>query len=122
MRQRSLVPWLLAFGFLALACGGNQRQTTLRASFVTVGAVLSGFETWESEHQDKIIAEAPTKEAGREQLDLFRIKRDHVYKLFPVVYQAIALAAVSDDEKTLAAAADAAKKLIDAVTALKEKP
>jgi hypothetical protein len=107
---------------LLVGCGGNQRQTTLKAMFTTLNAARDGFEKWDEVRQQQIIDAATSKEAGQAVLATFREARDKVYLAFEIGYRALAAAALSEDELTLETARKMSEQLFKEIATLQGRP
>lgn len=121
--MRALAPGAIVLLLVTIGltgCGGNQRQRALKTSLTAINAARDGFEKWDETQQQKIVAEATSKEAGRAALDEFRAKRDKIFVAFEVAYRAIAGAALQDDELSLKTAQKMANEVIDAISKLQE--
>lgn len=120
-------PIALFFGVLVLAqvtaCGANQRQKTLHASFIAVTSACDGLEAWDTDRQKQIVAActepACTREEGHKRLDEHQAKLDKAYAGCGLAIRKIAEAYDAKGEVTLKRAADEAAKLFDEIQKLK---
>jgi hypothetical protein len=109
-----------SMGLIATGCTGHKRQDTLRASLIAVDAARDGFVKLDGDRQQAIVAAATSFEDGKTKLEAYRAWRDKILVAFPVVYRAIALASMHDDEASLNDAIKQAKVLLKAIEAFKE--
>jgi len=105
---------------LVMGCGASAREKTLRATFVTVNAARDGFTAFDVQHQQQIVADAKTLEAGAAALAAYRQDRERVLALFEGVYHVLAAATFTDDVKTVATLVELAENLQKALDDLKK--
>jgi len=97
-------------------CGG--RQHTLSASMLGVDAAGVAFTTWDTEHQDALVASATSIADGQAKLGEYRAARAKIEAAFAVAYRALAAAAL-DKDSPMKAALDAVKALDEAIASLR---
>lgn len=106
---------------LMSACTSGQRKDTLHATLLSVNAARDGFTAWDSDHQQRIVETADSREVAETSLSDYRAKRTPVINGFELTYRVIAMAATQSDEVSLKAALAKAGELIDAINKLTEK-
>ena len=99
----------------AEACSGADRQKTIQATLSATNAAGSAFETYDQQHQAAIIATAKDKQSGTAELQAWRINQNELLMLFSAAYQAIAAAAVANDDQSISAMVQAALHLSQAL-------
>ena len=119
--RRSWCAWTWALIVMAIiGCGASQRETTLKATFVTVNSLRNGFTAFDKAEQQKIVDAAKTTDEGTAGLLAYRERRTKVLAIFDDVYQALAAAVVTEDAPSLAAASQLAAQLKHAYDDLKK--
>jgi hypothetical protein len=81
---------LVVFALLAqllMACGGH-RQKALATALAGVDGARDGFVQWDDAYQSEVV------------LTTYREQREHVVTAFELAYQALATAALSDEDTT----------------------
>lgn len=113
-------PVSLVVLFLVLvACGPSARQRTLQTMFTGATAAQAGFVAWDTDKLDTIASSATTVDAGLAEIAAYKVAREPVVKAFEGVYQAIAAAALlNDDEPSLVSAVSAFEQLRAALRTL----
>lgn len=110
--RHSWCAWTWALVVLAIiSCGASQRETTLKAAFVTVNTVRNGFATYDKIEQQKIVDAAKTADEGTAGLLAYRARREKILVIFDDVYRALTSAVVTEDAKSLAHATQLATAL-----------
>jgi hypothetical protein len=99
------------------ACGGNQRQKTLKGTLVGLNAARDGFTSWDLLHQKSIVEKATTREEAEAKLATYRADRSTLVDALEAAYRLLAAAATQEDDPSLKAALAAAA---DAVNAIKK--
>lgn len=102
------------------ACGASHREKTIKATLSTVNAVRDDFIALDGRAQMAIVDAAKTREEGVSRLEAYRAKRDVITQGFAVVYKAIAVAATTSGDPSVANMLDAAKKLQAAIDAVRK--
>lgn len=116
---RSAVPLLIV---LLVACGASQRDRTIKAAMTGLSVTGDSFVEIDRAIQADIVATSSSHEEGLQRLAAYKQKRTVVVDLALAAYRALALAAiVSDDDVSISAAIDAAKKLKLAIEALQKE-
>jgi hypothetical protein len=126
---RNIIPALALYMGVFVSCivlaavpacsSSNKRTNSISASLVAVNAARDGFTSWDRDHQVALVDKATTREESDKALASYHLQRIPVVASFEVAYRALAVAAVGNDEGSLAAAIDAAQKLIEAVKQLR---
>ncbi len=108
--MRQTVTVLLAL--CLLACGASGREKSLRGTLLAVNSARDGFVAWDAERQQAIVASATNIESGTTGLAEYRRKREPTIEAFTAAYRAVAIAAVMNDDPSLASVLDAARRLL----------
>lgn len=88
----------VALAIVAAGCGGSQKETLQRAdrglaiALQATSAARDGFTAWDKAHQDQIVRDAESLEAGKAALAHYWTQREPVLKAFVLAYSSIALA------------------------------
>jgi hypothetical protein len=93
---------LVVFALLAqllMACGGH-RQKALATALAGVDGARDGFVQWDDAYQSEVVLTAKSYEEGLALLATYREQREHVVTAFELAYQALATAALSDEDTT----------------------
>jgi hypothetical protein len=107
---------------LLVACGASQRDRTIKAAMTGLSVTGDSFVEIDRAIQADIVATSSSHEEGLQRLAAYKQKRTVVVDLALAAYRALALAAiVSDDDVSISAAIDAAKKLKLAIEALQKE-
>lgn len=118
----SPIPLLLVFaGLVMCGCGASARERTIKATLVATNTVRDDFITLDGKAQMMIVDTATTREEGVSRLLAYRAKRDVIVQGFAVVYKAIATAATTSGDPSVATMLDAARKLQAAIAAIREE-
>lgn len=116
--------WLLLV-VLVMACGASQREKTLQATLTATNAARDGFVAWDDAYQMGVVDKVTTSaeaDAAEAKLDAYVKRRGPVIVAFEIVYRAIAIAAIlNDDPKSLTNVALAAQQLRKAIEAIKQE-
>ena len=106
---RNPIP-LLAICILALlSCSPSKRETTLRASLVSVNATRDAFVAYDAKKQQQITdVEATSYADGLQRLAAYKAKRSLLLTRIEAAYRVIAAAAVLDSGLSLVTIAGAA--------------
>lgn len=114
---------VLAIAATISACGGNQRQKTLRATFITAKTACDGLDAFDRAKQEAIIESADptvtTKAEVEAKLDAHVARMDRAYAACRLAIETIAAASFEKDDLSLRAAMETAQKLYNEVKALK---
>lgn len=113
--KRSSVSLALIAMTLLAACGASAREKTIRATLTATDSARAAFIAYDSAQQDAIVAKAPDEATGKAQLAAYRAKRQELEHLFAATYQAIATAAVVNDDHSLSGLIQAALLLSQAL-------
>ncbi len=120
MRARATALLLLVLCALA-ACGASQREKTIKATLATTNTVRDEFIALDSKAQMLIVETATTREEGVSRLLAYRAKRDVIVQGFAIVYKAIATAATTSDDPSVATMLDTFKTLKAAIDAVRKE-
>lgn len=112
-------PVALVLLVLLVACGASARTKTLQATLVATNVARDTFLAASAKREDQIVEAATSKEAGRAELDAFRLSSVPVVEAFGIAYRAIAAAALLDDSSSLAEATKAAGAVVSLVKELR---
>lgn len=115
------------------SCAGtattSARSTTLHDTTIVLQAIDDVFLAWDAQHQQDIVAQAATPEAGAAALAAYRVTRDKIVASLKLALDAISLASSENDDPSLQTALAAAvaiegdiKALIGGTSALTPKP
>ena len=116
MTIRRVLPLLFV---LATACSSpDSRQKALKTSLTALNAARDGFVSWDKAHQQQIVADAETYEAGKKALEAYRHKRESIVYGFSAAYSALAAAALDNTITALVSAAQAAHDLYGLIKSL----
>ncbi len=99
-------------------CAASSKQRTLSGMLIAVDTARIGFVTWDDDHQQQLVEEAESYEAGVQALAEYREKRMPVLLAFELAYQGIARAALEDDQEVLTNAQSAVDNLKELLLAL----
>lgn len=122
MRPIARTAILLALAVALAACGASARETTIRATLTSLDAAQVGFLAYDQQHQAYIVAHAADEATGAAQLADYRHKREPVEKAFIAGYQAVATAALVNDDHSLAGLLAAAVQVKEALAQLGVTP
>lgn len=118
-RQPFTLYLLLAMVCFALAatsgCTKNDRVDTLHATLVAVNAANDGFDTWDDQHQQELVAASKTRAEAEASVAAYQSKKAPILKVRDAVYKAIALAATQTDKLSLDAAITQAADMVTAI-------
>lgn len=108
----------------SLSCGGNNRMKTVNVAIVTLDTAKDAFFVWTRDHRKAIIDQAATKAEAEQKLAAYIVEQDKIKDGFWIAYDALRLAATTDDDASVQAALATAADLyarIKAFTASFEK-
>lgn len=77
-------------------------QTELKASLVTINAARDGFTAWDLRHQGEIVKQATSLDEGKSALESYRKQREPIVAGFEIAYKALADAAISPSDASVA--------------------
>ncbi|HEY1554779.1 MAG TPA: hypothetical protein VGF94_08095 [Kofleriaceae bacterium] len=97
------------------ACAASSRTTALQGSLTTANAARAAFVAFDAHHQQDLVAQAKDKPSLDTAVATWRTQREPVEKDLTAAYQAIAAAAISDTDPSLAAAVAALVELQQAL-------
>jgi hypothetical protein len=118
-RSTAQISLIGVMAFLLSACPGpDAKQKALQTSLTALNAARDGFLAWDKNHQQKIVDEATSLEAGKAALAAYRAKREPVTQAFVVAYSALAVAALEKSAAMILEAALAAKEAYTLVKTL----
>ncbi len=100
-----------------IACTGNKRQDTLRASLAVMNGARDGFKAWDAAHQKAIVDGATSKEDATAKIAAYRVKQAELVLVIEAAYHALAQAALKSDDPSLKEALARATELVAAVKA-----
>lgn len=111
------------------ACTKSQRTDTIRVAILSVNAARDGLIEFDRQHQIDLVDHATSREDAQAKLAAYRAERNKTLQIddrgdpqvFVVVYQALAFAAVENDQPSLTAALKMAKEVVDAIGAFKSE-
>lgn len=115
--------WLMLSLLCALitfsnACASNTRRDVLSRTLIAVDAARTGFTTWDDAHQQDLVAKSTSYEQGVATLEEYRKRRAPVLLAFELAYQAIAVAALAEDEDGVALAKQRLQQLLELIQVL----
>jgi|HubBroStandDraft_6_1064221.scaffolds.fasta_scaffold238091_2 hypothetical protein len=94
--HRAKLQWLtvlILVACLPFACSPSSQQKAISTTLTAVNAASAAFVTFDSQHQQDIVSQATSKEAGQAALASYRAEQTKVATLFAGAYRAIAAAA-----------------------------
>lgn len=102
-----------------VACAASTRQKTLNATLASTDVASSTFSTWDRTHQLQLVNMAPDEASGKAALAKYRIEQAKVVLAVTGLYRLIAVAAIANDDHSLAAVVTAAGLLMQELRDLK---
>lgn len=113
---------LLATSLTLSACAQSQRQTAIHASVVAVDGARGAFVPWDREHQQGIVdadkAAGKSREEVQSDIAAYRATQEKIKEGFTVVYRALSIAALQNDDPSLTTAITQSAALVDEVKKL----
>lgn len=119
MRKSNLAIILL---LVLVACGPSQREQTIKITLTRVNQARDAFIVLDQKIQAAIVDSAKTFEEGVARLEAYRQKRALAVQGFEIAYRMIAIAATSDDDKSLLTMLATMREIISAVETLSAYP
>ena len=114
--------WVLIL-LLSTACGSSAREKALSTTLASLNAARDGFVAWDKEHQESIVQETydegGTRADAVRKLADYRRKAARIDQAFVLAYSALAAAALDLSVAGLISAAADARKVYEAILALK---
>jgi hypothetical protein len=116
---------ILGLLLLGMACSAKQRQSTLKASFVTLNAARDGFFAWDLEHQKQIRDSYKDKDASKEEvkaaIGAWREARQPILEGLEIAYNALIAAVLQSDDPSFVKALAEGTKIIEAIKTFKDQ-
>lgn len=116
--QLPALAWAILLVTLLAGCGASQREKTLKATLIATNAVRDEFVKFDATHQQQLVKDAESFEAGKVSLEAYRKTRERVLTLFEAVYQGIGAALLLDAKAPLTDLLKTAKDLQDTLSTL----
>lgn len=116
--------FLLILGLLCMlvslshGCASTTRRDVLSKTLLTVDTARAGFVAWDDAHQQDLVQQAPDLAQGTAALEDYRKRRAPVLLAFELTYQAIAMAALAEDEGGVTLAKRRLQQLLELIRAL----
>jgi hypothetical protein len=107
---------------LAIGCASSQRTKVIGGTLAGVDASALALTTYSHQHTEELIASAPSLEQGKALIADWRAKVDRLELAVDAVYRLIAVAALANDDASVANAVQAAKVVADEIRDLRSKP
>lgn len=107
-----ILAWLLA------ACGASARQKTINTTFSATNAAAEAFVKYDAAHQIDLATHAPDEGQAKAALSAWRIDQQKVERYLAATYQAIAAAAIADNDSNFQGMVEAALQLSELLRTL----
>ncbi len=109
---------LLLVCIVLCSCGASVRGKAIDGGLLALNTARETFTTFDALHQQSIVDKATSLEDGKAQLASYRAQRVAVVEAFEVAYRALAVAALLNDDHSIADFEKAAKLVTEAINKL----